>query len=84
MIPVEYVFQELDDLPKRIYKTIRKNKALGTGHAILACKRAVTDPFLVINADDYYGKTHLNKSMIILSRNLGWILSIHFVWLVLY
>lgn len=56
VIPVEYVFQELDDLPKGFTKPSERTKPWGTGHAILACKDVVTDPFLVINADDYYGK----------------------------
>ena len=57
-IHVEYAFQELDDIPT-IYKgkfTGRK-KPWGTGQAILCCKDLVHEPFLVINADDYYGKT---------------------------
>lgn len=57
VIPVEYVFQELDDLPKGYEITPGRTKPWGTGQAILACKGTVNEPFLVINADDYYGKT---------------------------
>ncbi len=46
---VEYVFQESDDLPSG------RAKPFGTGHAILCCKDAVKEPFVIINADDYYG-----------------------------
>lgn len=54
---VAYAYQELDGIPKR-YKDRWKGrkKPWGTGQAILCCKDAVNEPFLVINADDYYGK----------------------------
>lgn len=56
-IRVEYAFQELDDIPEK-YKSAFKErkKPWGTGQAILCCKDVVHEPFLVINADDYYGK----------------------------
>lgn len=57
VIPVEYVFQELDDLPEGFEAPADRTKPWGTGQAILACKGVVNEPFLVINADDYYGKT---------------------------
>jgi hypothetical protein len=56
VIPTEYVFQELDDLPAGFSKPNDRTKPWGTGQAILACKGVVNEPFLVINADDYYGK----------------------------
>lgn len=57
VIEVAYAFQEKDDIPEP-YKTIYKDRAKpwGTGQAILCCKDIVQEPFLVINADDYYGK----------------------------
>jgi len=57
VVPVAYVFQELDDLPNGFKKPADRTKPWGTGHAILSCKGAVSEPFLVINADDYYGKS---------------------------
>lgn len=57
VIPVEYVFQELENLPEGYEVPEGRTKPWGTGQAILACKGVVKDPFLVINADDYYGKT---------------------------
>ncbi len=54
--PVEYVFQELDDLPEGFSLPEGRKKPWGTGQAILACKDVVKEPFAVINADDYYGK----------------------------
>ena len=56
VIPVEYAFQELDELPEGFSKPAERTKPWGTGQAILACKDIVREPFLVINADDYYGK----------------------------
>ena len=56
VIPVEYAFQELDALPEGFSKPEQRTKPWGTGQAILACKDIVKEPFLVINADDYYGK----------------------------
>lgn len=56
VIPVEYVFQEITDLPDGFTAPEDRTKPWGTGQAILACKDVVKEPFLVINADDYYGK----------------------------
>ncbi len=56
-VEVSYVYQELDDIPKRFKDKFGKRvKPWGTGQAILCCKDIVNEPFLVINADDYYGK----------------------------
>ena len=55
-IPVEYVFQELDVLPKGFSVNPERVKPYGTAHAILVAKDAVKEPFTVINADDFYGK----------------------------
>ena len=54
-IDVDYVFQELSDLPPG-FSAGDHTKPWGTGQAILACRGTVTEPFAVINADDYYGK----------------------------
>ena len=53
---VEYVFQELDDLPEGFTKPADRMKPWGTGQAVLAAKKVLDEPFIVINADDYYGK----------------------------
>lgn len=55
--PVEYVFQEKDDLPEGFSCPPGRVKPWGTGHAVLACREILDVPFAVINADDYYGKT---------------------------
>ena len=52
---VEYVFQDPHDLPGGFSLPAGRVKPWGTGHAVLAARNAVTTPFAVINADDYYG-----------------------------
>lgn len=59
--PVEYAYQELEDLPEGYVKPAERTKPWGTGQAILAAKNLVKEPFLVINADDYYGKEGFQK-----------------------
>lgn len=62
-IKVEYAFQELHDLPAGFSVPAERQKPLGTVHAMLAAKDVISEPFAVINADDYYGKTAF-KTMI--------------------
>ena len=50
-IEVEYVYQDTSILPEG------RKKPFGTGHAVLCCMGKVNEPFAVINADDYYGKS---------------------------
>lgn len=53
---VEYAFQSLEDLPDGFEKPADRTKPWGTGQAVLSCKGKINEPFVVINADDYYGK----------------------------
>ena len=55
-IDVDYAFQELDDLPEGFTCPKDRTKPWGTGQALLSVKGLVNEPFIVINADDYYGK----------------------------
>ncbi len=54
IVETEYVYQELDMLPEG-FTAEGRQKPWGTGHAILCCKGKVNEPFIIINADDYYG-----------------------------
>ena len=54
-IPVEYVFQKIDNVPNFVNIPEDRVKPWGTAHAIYCAKEAITEPFLVINADDFYG-----------------------------
>lgn len=56
-IEVEYVFQELTRVPEGFQIPEGRVKPWGTAHAILCCKDVIKEPFAVINADDYYGKS---------------------------
>ncbi|MBQ4558848.1 MAG: nucleotidyltransferase [Tyzzerella sp.] len=57
IVDVAYAYQEVSDIPA-VYQVqyADRTKPWGTGQAILCCKNVVNEPFLVINADDYYGK----------------------------
>lgn len=60
-IEVEYVFQDMEDLPEGYRRPPERVKPWGTGHAILSIRDKVDTPFAVINADDYYGKEGFKK-----------------------
>ena len=59
--PVTYAFQELSDVPEGFSVPADRKKPWGTGQAILSIRGLVEEPFLVINADDYYGKEVFRK-----------------------
>lgn len=54
-IEVAYVHQELDNLPEGYSLPKQRQKPWGTTHAIWCCKDVIDAPFVVLNADDYYG-----------------------------
>lgn len=57
IVEVAYAYQEVCDIPATYKEKYGdRTKPWGTGQAILCCKHVVKEPFLVINADDYYGK----------------------------
>ena len=60
-IQVEYVYQEITHIPGGCSVPEGRVKPWGTGQAILACKGIVNEPFVIINADDYYGKVAFKK-----------------------
>ncbi len=55
VIDIDYVFQDLDDLPAGLKPAADRTKPWGTSHAILVAKDKIKEPFGVINSDDYYG-----------------------------
>lgn len=55
-VEIEYAFQALEDLPEGVELPAGRTKPWGTGQAVLSCKGKINEPFVVINADDYYGK----------------------------
>jgi dTDP-glucose pyrophosphorylase len=54
-IDVDYVFQEITNLPEGVKVSPERQKPWGTSHAILVTRDKIQEPFGVINADDYYG-----------------------------
>ncbi len=71
MVKTEYVFQETDALPEGFVCPSDRVKPWGTAHAVLCCKNVVKEPFAVINADDYYGKSAFIKTAEFLKSNNG-------------
>ncbi len=53
-VTVDYAFQDIIDIPGEF--PAGRTKPWGTGQAVLAAKDVIKTPFIVINADDYYGK----------------------------
>ncbi len=61
IIPVSYVFQKLDDLPDGYKLPEGREKPWGTAQAVWACRNEVKGNFVMINSDDFYGKTAYMK-----------------------
>lgn len=59
-IPVEYVFQKIDNVPEFVKIPENRVKPWGTAQAIYCAKDKITEPFVVINADDFYGRDAFN------------------------
>lgn len=56
-VEVAYAFQSLSEIPEGFAVPEGRKKPWGTGQAVLAARELIHEPFAVINADDYYGKT---------------------------
>ena len=68
-VEVRYAFQNLNDVPGEV--PTGRTKPWGTGQAVLAAKELIREPFMVINADDYYGKEAFGKIHAYLEKNAG-------------
>jgi hypothetical protein len=53
---VEYVYQDFSSLPSWYHVPAKRTRPFGTVHAVLCAKDVIHEPFVVINADDYYGR----------------------------
>jgi len=60
-IEVKYVFQELENIPEGLTIPTNREKPWGTGHAVLMAKSEINEPFAIVNADDFYGRSSLEK-----------------------
>ncbi|MBP5580789.1 MAG: nucleotidyltransferase [Ruminococcus sp.] len=56
IMPTEYCFQDMEDLPRGFSVPAGRTKPWGTVHAVLAARELINEPFLIVNADDYYGR----------------------------
>ncbi len=56
-IPVDVVFQDMDNLPAGFFVPEGREKPWGTNHAVMMAKDVIKEPFAVINADDFYGRS---------------------------
>ena len=62
-IETEYVFQSTKEIDEKYHNLKYREKPLGTAHAILCCKNVINEPFLVINADDFYSYDAYDKAI---------------------
>jgi hypothetical protein len=67
VVPVEYCYQDLGDLPPPYAVPEGRTKPWGTAHATRAARGVVREPFAVINADDFYGRDAMAKLAAFLS-----------------
>ena len=62
-IKIEYVYQELENVPSDVKIPKERVKPWGTDHAILCAKEKINGPFVIINADDFYGRDSYEKAV---------------------
>lgn len=58
---VDFAFQDMDAFVPQVPGQVQRVKPWGTGHAVLVAKNVVKEPFVAINADDYYGFSGFEK-----------------------
>jgi len=56
-VAIDYVIQEMEDLPEGFHVPEGRAKPWGTAHAVMAARHVVKEPFAIINGDDFYGRT---------------------------
>lgn len=61
VVPVDYCYQDINDLPSPYVVPDGRTKPWGTAHATRAARNMVREPFAVINADDFYGRDAMAK-----------------------
>ena len=66
---VAYAYQEMEKLPEGFVKPADRTKPWGTGHAVICAREFLTEPFAVINADDYYGRHAFKMAYDFLTEN---------------
>ncbi len=56
LVDIEYVFQKIEDVPNSVNYDPARKKPWGTAHAVWVARDVIKEPFVVINADDFYGR----------------------------
>jgi NDP-sugar pyrophosphorylase family protein len=70
-IEIAYAFQELEDNTETFVIPSERKKPWGTAHAVLSARDKVTEPFAVINADDFYGRDAFEKAFKFLTEEVN-------------
>jgi UTP-glucose-1-phosphate uridylyltransferase len=70
-IKTEYAFQDLDDNTEGFSIPADRKKPWGTAHAVLSAMENVSEPFAVINADDFYGRDAFEKAAVFLTKDVN-------------
>ena len=78
IIPVDYCYQDINDLPAPFTVPEGRSKPWGTAHAIRSARAAVKEPFAAINADDFYGRDAFAKLGEFLKRGAAQDDKLHF------
>lgn len=60
-VEVEFIYQDMNELPEGFAAPSGREKPWGTTHALWVCRHQVKEPFMICNADDFYGKDAFNK-----------------------
>jgi choline kinase len=69
-VDVEFIYQDINDLPEGFKAPEGREKPWGTTHALWVCRHQVKEPFMICNADDYYGKDAFNKMFAFLTHEV--------------
>jgi len=70
-IAVDFVYQELGDLPAGFALPAHRDRPWGTGHAVWSARNAISGPFAVMNADDFYGASSFSRLAAFLGQASG-------------
>ena len=70
-VETAYVYQEMTDFLNGYQPPAGRTKPWGTAHAVLCAKNAISDPFAVINADDFYGRDAFEKAFQFLTSGIN-------------
>ena len=70
-IPIDYVYQDLEDYTEGFNIPVERKKPWGTAHAVLCAQGTIREPFAVINADDFYGKDAFEKAYAFLTTEVA-------------